>query len=111
MKVKATLKHAGLSPQKVRLVAKALRGLAVGEAIENLKFIQKKASLILKKLLESALANAEHNHGMDIDTLVVDTILVDEAPVFKRFTARAKGRGNRIIKRRCHITIIVAQAA
>ena len=111
MEVTATLKHASLSPQKVRLVARALKGLSVGEAIEKLKFIQKKASLIIKKLLESAIANAEHNHGIDIDTLFVHGILVDEAPVFKRFKARAKGRGNRIIKRRCHIKITVAQAA
>lgn len=108
----ATLRHASISPQKVRLVAKALRrGLPVGEALQALGFIQKKAAPILKKLLLSAIANAENNHGIDIDILVVDTILVDEAPVLKRFKARAKGRGNRIIKRRCHIKFIVAQAA
>lgn len=111
MEVTAILRHASLSPQKVRLVAKELRGLSVGAAIEKLKYIQKKASFIMKKLLESAIANAEHNQGVDIDTLFVKTILVDEAPVFKRFQARAKGRGNRIIKRRCHIKITVVQAA
>lgn len=111
MEVTATLKHAGLSPQKVRLVAKELKGLSVGNAIEKLRFLQKKSSLIIKKLLESAIANAEHNQGADIDTLFIKSVLVDEAPVLKRFKARAKGRGNRIIKRRCHIKITVVQAA
>lgn len=111
MKVTAILRDASISPQKVRLVAKALRGLPVEKALEQLTFMQKKAAPIMKKLLLSAIANAENNYSIDIDTLWVDTILVDEAPVFKRFKARAKGRGNRIIKRRCHIKFIVAQAA
>jgi large subunit ribosomal protein L22 len=111
MEVTATLRNASLSPQKVRLVAKDIRGLSVAKAIETLSFLRQKAAPIMKKLLDSAIANAEHNHGIDIDTLFVHTILVDEAPVLKRFKARAKGRGNRIIKRYCHIKITVAQAA
>ncbi len=111
VEVTATLKHAGLSPQKVRLVAKELRGLSVAQATEMLKFVEKKAAPILGKLLASALANAEHNQGLDIDTLMIKSILVDEAPVLKRFKARAKGRGNQIIKRRCHIKITVVQTA
>jgi large subunit ribosomal protein L22 len=111
MEVTATLRNASLSPQKVRLVAKDIRGLSVAKAIETLSFLPQKAAPVMKKLLASALANAEHNHGLDIDTLFVHIILVDEAPVLKRFKARAKGRGNRIIKRYCHIKITVAQAA
>ena len=81
MKVSATLRDASISPQKVRLVAKALRGLPVAEVLEQLTYLQKKAAPILKKLLLSALANAENNYSLDIDTLVVDAILVDEAGI------------------------------
>jgi large subunit ribosomal protein L22 len=108
MQVAARLRYARISPQKCRLVADMVRGKPVGAALQSLEYTPKKAARIVKKVLESAIANAEHNHGADIDELKVAAIMVDEAPVFKRFQARAKGRGNRIIKRNSHITIQVA---
>ena len=110
MQVSATLRNAGASPQKMRLVANEIRGMAVEKAVETLAFIQKKGAKLIKKLLESAIANAEHNEGADIDELRVHTITVDEAASLKRFQARAKGRGNRIIKRRCHVKIVVSDS-
>jgi large subunit ribosomal protein L22 len=108
MQVAARLRYARISPQKCRLVADMVRGKPVGAALQTLEFTPKKAARIVKKVLESAIANAEHNHGADIDELKVATIMVDEAPTFKRFKARAKGRGDRITKRNSHITIQVA---
>ena len=108
MQTAARLRYARISPQKCRLVADMVRGKPVGAALQTLEYTPKKAARIVKKVLESAIANAEHNHGADIDELKVATIMVDEAPTFKRFRARAKGRGNRIIKRNSHITIQVA---
>ena len=108
MQVAARLRYARISPQKCRLVADMVRGKRVGEALNTLEYTPKKAARIVKKVLESAIANAEHNHGADIDELKVSAIMVDEAPTFKRFQARAKGRGNRIIKRNSHITVQVA---
>ncbi len=108
MQVAATLRHARISPQKCRLVADAIRGKSVGEALSTLQFMPKKGAAVLRKVLESAIANAEHNHGADIDELSVSTIEVNEAPTFRRYRARAKGRGTRIIKRNSHITIRVA---
>lgn len=105
----AKLNHARISPQKARLVADMVRGLPVEKALNDLTFNKKKASDMFKKILRSAIANAEHNHGLDIDALRIKRIFVDEAPRLKRFMARAKGRGNRIIKRNCHITIVVAE--
>lgn len=110
MEVSAKLRNAPLSPQKARLVVDAIRGLSVEKAVEQLAFIRKKGALLVKKLLESAIANAEHNEGADIDILKVARISVDEAASLKRFRARAKGRGNRIVKRRCHINIIVSDS-
>jgi large subunit ribosomal protein L22 len=108
MHVAAKLSHARISPQKCRLVADMVRGKPVGEALQTLTFTPKKAARIVKKVLESAIANAEHNHGADIDELRVAFITVDEAPTFKRHRARARGRGARIIKRNSHITVKVA---
>ena len=108
MQVAAKLKYARISPQKCRLIADAVRGQSVGNALQALSLMQKKGARIVKKVLESAVANAEHNHGADIDELKVNLILVDEAPTFKRFRARAKGRSTRIIKRNSHITVQVA---
>lgn len=108
MQVAATLKHARISPQKCRLVADQIRGQAVGDALTLLRFSPKKASDMLYKVLESAIANAEHNHGADIDELKVAAIEVNGAPFLARYRARAKGRGNRILKRNSHITITVA---
>jgi len=108
MQVAAKLSHARISPQKCRLVADLVRGKPVGEALQTLTFTPKKAARMVKKVLESAIANAEHNHGADIDELKVSFIVVDEAPTFKRHRARARGRGAQIIKRNSHITVKVA---
>ncbi|MCC7461011.1 MAG: 50S ribosomal protein L22 [Gammaproteobacteria bacterium] len=107
MQVTATLRYARISPQKCRLVADTVRGKPVGNAIATLKFMPKKGAELVRKVLESAVANAEHNLGADIDTLKVTAIMVDAAPLLKRFQARAKGRGNRIVKRNSHITVQV----
>lgn len=107
MQVSATLRHARLSPQKARLVADQLRGLPVERAIEILTFGRRKAASTLKKVLESALANAEHNEGADIDELRVGAVHVDQGPTFRRHRARARGRVGRIIKRTSHITLTV----
>ncbi|MGI9342770.1 MAG: 50S ribosomal protein L22 [Gammaproteobacteria bacterium] len=108
MQVSAKLKYARISPQKCRLVADAVRGQSVENALQTLTLMQKKGARIVKKVIESAVANAEHNHGADIDELKVARICVDEAPTFRRFMARAKGRSTRIIKRNSHITVQVA---
>jgi len=109
MEVLAKLSNAPMSAQKARLVANQIRGLEVEEALNVLKFSTKKAAAIMKKVLESAIANAEHNESADIDELKVTTVFVDEAPTLKRFRARAKGRANHILKRTCHITVKVAE--
>lgn len=107
MQVSAKLRHARISPQKCRLVADQVRGLPVERALQTLMFSNKKAAGMVRKVLESAIANAEHNEGADIDELKVASIMVDEGPVMKRMHARAKGRGNRIVKRTSHITVTV----
>jgi large subunit ribosomal protein L22 len=107
MQVTARLRHARISPQKCRLVADTVRGKGVGNALATLKFMPKKGAKLVLKVLESAIANAENNRGADIDELKVDRIEVDVAPVLKRFAARAKGRGSRVVKRNSHITIQV----
>lgn len=107
MQVAATLKYARISPQKCRLMADAIRGKSVDEALRTLAFTPRKSARIVKKVLESAIANAEHNHGADIDELKVATVEVNEAPSFRRYRPRAKGRAGRIIKRNSHITIAV----
>jgi large subunit ribosomal protein L22 len=107
MEVSAILRGTRLSAQKGRLVADQIRGLPVERALNILAFSPKKGATVIKKVLESAIANAEHNEGADIDTLKVKTIYVDKGPSLKRFTARAKGRGNRIEKQTCHITVTV----
>ncbi|MFO7288149.1 MAG: 50S ribosomal protein L22 [Gammaproteobacteria bacterium] len=108
MQVAATLRYARISPQKCRLVADQIRGKPVAQAIDILRFSRKKAARIVHKVLESAIANAEHNHGADIDELKVAVVEVNGAPFFTRYRARAKGRGARILKRNSHITIRVA---
>lgn len=109
MQAVATMKHARISPQKARLVADQVRRLPVENALNLLRFSPKKAAPLIRKVLESAIANAEHNEGADVDELEVASIQVDCGPVLKRMHARAKGRGNRIVKRTSHITIIVAE--
>ncbi|MDM8545905.1 50S ribosomal protein L22 [Candidatus Venteria ishoeyi] len=108
MEVSAKYRYARISAQKCRLVADQVRGLAVEEALNLLVFSNKKAAPMVKKVLDSAIANAENNEGADIDELRVSRICVDEGPTFKRMRARAKGRGNRILKRGSHITVTVA---
>ncbi len=108
MQISATLRYARISPQKCRLVVDAVRGQPVANALQILSLMQKKGAGIVKKVLESAVANAEHNHGADIDELKVSQVFVDEAPTFRRYRPRAKGRSSRIIKRNSHITVRVA---
>ena len=110
MEVAAKLKGARLSAQKARLVADQVRGKSVEAALEILQFSTKKGADIIKKVLESAIANAEHNDGADVDELKVSTIMVDEGMTMKRIMPRAKGRADRILKRSCHITITVADS-
>lgn len=97
-----------MSPQKVRLVADQIRGLPIQGALNVLNFSTKRAAKIIKKVLESAIANAEHNEGADIDELYVSTIYVNTGMTLKRIRPRAKGRADRILKRSCHITVKVA---
>jgi len=108
MEVKARLKGVRLSAQKARLVADQIRGKQVGEALNILNFSTKKGAHLVRKLLESAIANAEHNEGADVDELSVSRIFVDEGMTMKRIRPRAKGRADRILKRSCHITLAVA---
>ena len=108
MEVAARLKGAGLSAQKARLVANQIRGKSVEDALDLLSFSTKKGAAVIKKILESAIANAEHNEGADVDELKVSTIFVDEGLTMKRIRPRAKGRADRILKRSCHITVKVA---
>ncbi len=107
METQAKLYGVRLSAQKGRLVADQIRGLPVERALNLLAFSPKKGARIIKKVLESAIANAEHNDGADIDELKVKRIMVEQAPVLKRFHARAKGRGNRITKHSCHVFVTV----
>jgi len=108
MEVAARLKGARISAQKARLVADQVRGMPVEEALNLLEFSPKKAAHIVKKLLDSAIANAENNEGADVDELKVSSIFVDEGMTMKRLRPRAKGRADRILKRSCHITLKVA---
>jgi large subunit ribosomal protein L22 len=110
MEVVARLRGARLSAQKARLVADQVRGKAVEEALELLTYSPKKGAVVIKKLLNSAIANAEHNEGADVDELKISTICVDEGMTMKRIKPRAKGRADRILKRSCHITITVADS-
>jgi large subunit ribosomal protein L22 len=107
METKAIVRGVRLSCDKGRLVADLIRGKKVDQALNILEFTQKKAALIIKKALESAIANAEHNDGADIDELKVTSIYVEQGTTLKRFSARAKGRGNRISKPTCHIYVSV----
>ena len=108
--MEALAKHrfARTSAQKARLVADQIRGLPVDKALDVLKYSNKKTAVLLQKVLESAIANAEHNEGADIDELTVAKVFVDEGPTMKRIKTRAKGRADRIFKRSSHITVVVA---
>ncbi len=105
MEVCAHLRNVRMSDQKARLVADLVRGKPIAQAIDILTFSSKKAAGLIKSVIESAVANAEHNHGQDVDDLKVARIVINQAVSFKRFRARAKGRGNRITKRGCHISV------
>jgi len=109
MQVSATHKFARISPQKARLVADLIRGMDVESAVNTLAFSDKKAAQLMSKVLNSAIANAENNEGADIDELKVTQAYVNEGPIMKRMRARAKGRGNRIMKRISHITVTVGE--
>ena len=108
MEVAAKLRYARISPQKCRLIADMIRGKPVGEALQVLTHTPNKSAGLVRKVLESAIANAEHNEGADIDELRVSSINVDQAPTFKRWLPRAKGRANRLLKQNSHITVRVA---
>lgn len=108
METAAKLSYARISAQKGRLVADSIRGLPVESALNILSFMTKKGAQIVKKVLLSAIANAEHNNGADIDELKVSQIMVNEGPTFKRMHPRAKGRGARILKRTSHIIVMVS---
>ncbi|MDH5301202.1 MAG: 50S ribosomal protein L22 [Gammaproteobacteria bacterium] len=110
MQVNAKLRFARISPQKARLVADQVRGKPVEKALQLLTFSDKKAAHVIRKVVESAIANAEHNDGADIDELKIASIMVDEGPAYKRIQPRAKGRANRILKRTSHITVTVADS-
>ena len=110
MEAIAKHRYARTSAQKARLVADQVRGLSVDKALNILTFSPKKAAVLVKKVLESAIANAEHNEGADIDALRVATIMVDEGPSMKPIRPRAKGRADRILKRTAHITVVVSDA-
>ena len=107
MQAVATLRFARISAQKGRLVADQIRGLPVEHALNALQFSNKKGAEMMKKVLDSAIANAENNQGADVDELKVTAVMVDEGPTMKRIRARAKGRASRILKRSSHITITV----
>ncbi|MDC0947907.1 50S ribosomal protein L22 [Gammaproteobacteria bacterium] len=109
MQVRAITKSVRMSPQKVRLVADQIRNKPVEQALEFLEFSTKKAALPVKKTLESAIANAEHNESLDIDYLHVSEVQIDAGPTLKRFRPRAKGRAGKILKRTSHIMISVAE--
>ncbi len=109
MQAKAVLRSARISAQKVRLVADLVRGMPVGRASDELEYTNKKAAHMVRKVLLSAVANAENNLGADVDELKVSRIFVDEGPTMKRMRARAKGRGSRILRRTSHITVVVGE--
>ena len=111
MQVSAKANRLQISPQKVRLVVDQVRGKSVGDALDILNFSSQKASVLVRKVVESAIANAENNFGADIDELKVSTIFVNDAPTFRRYRARARGRGAKILKRHSHITVRVADGS
>ncbi len=107
MEAKAVARNIRISPQKARLVADVVRGQDVEKAINTLRFMPKKGARILRKVIESAVANASQNQAIDVDTLFVKTIFVDGGPMLKRMRPRAMGRANRILKRTSHITVVL----
>ncbi len=110
MEVKAVARYVRISPRKARLVTELVKGKPVEEALTTLRFVRKKAARLVSKTLRSALANAEQNPNIDVDTLYIKRIYVDEGPTMKRWRARAMGRATRILKRSSHITVILDEA-
>ncbi|PIE56305.1 MAG: 50S ribosomal protein L22 [Desulfobulbus propionicus] len=110
METKAVAKYIRISPQKARVVADVIRGKDVDTALTTLRFMPKKAARILRKVIESAVANADQNESIDVDTLYIKSILIDGGPMLKRFRPRAQGRATRILKRTSHITVVVDEA-
>ena len=110
METRAVAKYIRISPQKARLVADVVRGMDVDAAITTLRFMPKKAAKILRKVVESAVANADQAETIDVDTLYIKSILIDGGPMLKRFRPRAMGRATRILKRTSHITVVVDEA-
>ena len=109
--VKAVLKFVRISPQKVRKLVDTVKGKPAEAAVDMLKFMPQKGAAIVEKVVRSAVANAEQNHNLDIDTLVVKNVIADQGPTLKRFRARARGRGTRILKRTAHITVVLSDEA
>jgi large subunit ribosomal protein L22 len=109
--VKAVLKFVRISPQKVRTLVDAIKGKPAAGAIDMLKFMPQKGAAIVEKVVRSAVANAEQNHNLDIDSLIVKNVVADQGPTLKRFRARARGRGSRILKRTAHITVVLSDEA
>jgi len=109
--VKAVLKFVRISPQKVRKLVDTIKGKPAEAAIDMLKFMPQKGAAIVEKVLRSAVANAEQNHNLDVDTLIVKNVTADQGPTLKRFRARARGRGTRILKRTAHITVVLSDEA
>ncbi|MGI6655915.1 MAG: 50S ribosomal protein L22 [Desulfobulbus sp.] len=110
METKAVARYVRISPQKARLVADTVRGMSVDKALTTLRFMPKKGARLIRKVLESAIANADQLESVDVDTLYVKKITVDGGPMLKRFRPRAMGRATRILKRTSHITIVVDEA-
>ena len=111
MEVKAVSKYVRISPQKARKLADAIKGKPVEAGMDILKFMPQKAAGIVEKVVRSAASNADNNHGLDVDSLVIRNLIIDQGPTLKRFRARARGRGARILKRTSHITVILADDA
>lgn len=111
MEVKATQRYVRISPQKVRMIVDAIKGKPAETAINALKFMPQKSAGIVEKIVRSAVANADQNTSIDVDDLVVQNLIVDQGPTLKRFKARARGRGARILKRTAHITVVLAEVS
>ena len=111
MEVKAVSKYVRISPQKVRKLADVIKGQPVESGLNMLKYMPQKAAGLVEKTLRSAAANADSNHGLDVDSLVIQNLIVDQGPTLKRFRARARGRGARILKKSSHITVVLAEKA
>lgn len=111
MEVKAVLRYVRTSPQKVRSIVDAVKGKPVERGLSTLKFMPQKTAGIVAKVIRSAVANADENLGVDVDALVIKNIIADQGPMLKRFHARARGRGSRILKRTSHITVILEEMA